>query len=67
VVKLLEALRPLYPHVLGLAGLSAVVAGVWGALGWQAGMVAAGLPFAGFWMYGEARSAGEGWRTRERA
>jgi hypothetical protein len=66
VVKPSEALAALYPHLLGLAGLSAVVAGVWGALGWQAGVIAAGLPFAGFWMYGEARSAGEGWRTRER-
>lgn len=63
MVKLRALLAALYPHLVGVAGLSAVVAGVWGALGWQAGMVAAGLPFAGFWIYGEARAAGEGWRS----
>lgn len=56
-------LRKAYPHLLGLAGLLAVVAGVWDALGWQVGMITAGLPFAAFWLYGEARAAGHAWRA----
>ena len=53
VVRLLAAL----PHLLGLAGLALVVAGIWGAFGWEAGAVVAGSPFAGSWLYGEARRA----------
>lgn len=55
VVKLL-------PHLAGLLGMLAVVAGVWGLFGWQWGVISAGLPFAAFWLYGEARSAGALWR-----
>ena len=53
VVSLREFLSATYPHVLGLAGLAAVVVGVWGWLGWQAGVIAAGLPFATFYVAGQ--------------
>lgn len=42
------------PHLIGLAGISAVVVGVWGWLGWQAGVITAGAPFAAFYVAGQA-------------
>ena len=39
--------------VVGLAGIGLVVAGVWGLYGWQWGAIVAGLPVAGFYLYGE--------------
>ena len=40
---------------VGLAGVALIVAGVWGLGGWEWGVIAAGLPFGGFYLYGEAR------------
>lgn len=42
-------------NAVGLTSLALIVAGVWGLAGWQAGVIVAGLPFAGFWIWGEAR------------
>lgn len=41
-------------NAVGLASLALVVAGVWGWLGWQAGLIVAGLPPSAFFLYGEA-------------
>lgn len=41
---------------IGLACWSAVVAGVWGLGGWEWGLIAAGLPGAIFYAWGEARA-----------
>jgi hypothetical protein len=38
-----------------------IVAGLWGWLGWPAGAIAAGFPFAGFWAFGEYQSAVRSW------
>jgi hypothetical protein len=50
----LTGTRTALPHVVGLAGLAAIAVGVWGAFGWQAGLVAAGAPFASFYVWGQA-------------
>ena len=54
VVRIREALARVLPHLLGYAGLTAVVVGVWGLLGWQAGTILTGLPFATFYLAGQA-------------
>ncbi len=41
---------------IGLAGVALVVAGVWGLWGWEWAAVVAGLPVAGFYVWGEARA-----------
>jgi hypothetical protein len=41
----------------GTLALALIVAGVWGLRGWQWGVIAAGCPFAVFYLYGEARIA----------
>lgn len=41
-------------YLVGFAGLAAIVVGVWGKFGWEVGVIAAGLPFAGFFLWGEA-------------
>jgi len=41
------------PTVIGLSGIAAVVGGLWGLFGWQVGLIAAGLPFAAFYIAGE--------------
>jgi hypothetical protein len=51
--------------VVGLGALALVVAGVWGWLGWPAGVIAAGLPFAGFWAFGEYQAAVRSWGDYE--
>lgn len=54
VLDLVALLVPrVAPHVIGLAGMSAVVVGIWGWLGWEAGLIAAGAPFAAFYMAGQ--------------
>jgi hypothetical protein len=40
-------------HAVGLAGIAAIVVGVWAWIGWPAGVIAAGLPFAGFYLAGQ--------------
>lgn len=40
-------------HAIGLAGIAAIVVGVWAWIGWPAGVIAAGLPFAGFYLAGQ--------------
>ncbi len=41
---------------IGLAGVALVVAGVWGLLGWAWALIIAGLPVAGFYLFGELRA-----------
>lgn len=48
--------RALARDVIGLAALGLVVAGVWGLAGWEWAAIAAGLPIAAFYVWGEARS-----------
>lgn len=43
-----------YPHLGGLAGITAIVVGVWGLLGWEVALIVAGLPFAAFYVAGQA-------------
>lgn len=47
-------------HLAGLGGLAAIVTGVWGVAGWEVAVIVAGVPFAGFYLYGEARSVAPG-------
>ena len=54
VVRIREALARVLPHLFGYAGMAAVVVGVWGLLGWQAGTILTGLPFAMFYLAGQA-------------
>lgn len=54
-----------YPHLLGLTGVLAIVIGVWGWLGWQAGIIIAGLPFASFWIVGQAIEVAHTLPTRD--
>lgn len=49
-------------HLAGLGGCAAIVIGVWGLAGWAVAAIVAGVPFAGFYLYGEARSATSGGR-----
>lgn len=46
------------PDMVGLGAWALVVVGLWGRFGWQAGLIAAGLPFALFYFWGEYRAAG---------
>ena len=48
------------PHVIGLAGVGLIVWGVSAWLGWEAGAIVGGSPFAGFWIWGEARKVTRG-------
>lgn len=43
-------------HAIGLGGIALVVIGVWGLLGWAWACIAAGAPFAAFYVWGEARA-----------
>lgn len=43
-----------YPHVLGLTSIGAIAVGVGEWLGWHAGAIAAALPFATFYIAGQA-------------
>lgn len=52
--QIVEAWAAAWTHAIGLAGVGAIVVGVWGLLGWPAAAIAAGLPFAGFWVWGQA-------------
>lgn len=56
----LDAVRRALPHLVGLGAYGLIVAGVWGSLGWQAAAIVAGLPFAGFWIWSEARKMSRG-------
>ena len=40
--------------VVGVGSLGLIVAGIWGLLGWQWAAIAAGLPAAVFYLWGEA-------------
>lgn len=54
VVRLRALLASIYPHALGLAGIATVAIGVGNWVGWYAGAITAGLPFAGFYIAGQA-------------
>jgi len=54
VVKITEIMSASYRHILGLLGIAAIAVGFWGWLGWCAGIIVAGLPFAGFYVAGQA-------------
>lgn len=41
---------------IGIAGVALVVAGVWSLLGWAWAAIVAGLPVAGFYLYGELQA-----------
>jgi len=41
--------------IIGLAGIGLVAAGAWGFAGWPAACLCAGLPFASFYLWAEAR------------
>ncbi len=42
--------------VVGVVGIGLVVAGVANLFGWEWGAITAGLPIAGFYLYGELRA-----------
>lgn len=44
------------PTAVGVCGLGLIVAGVWGLGGWPWALIAAGLPPAAFYLYGEIAS-----------
>jgi len=46
--------RELVRTAIGLGAWALVVAGVWGLGGWPWGLIAAGLPVSGFYLFGEA-------------
>lgn len=48
--------RELIRSAVGLGGWALVVAGIWGLGGWQWGMIVAGLPIGGLYVYVEAVS-----------
>ena len=41
---------------VGMAGIAAVVVGIWGLAGWQVGLIAAGLPVGGLYYALEVRA-----------
>ena len=47
-------------HVVGLCAIGLVVIGVWGLAGWAWACIAGGAPFAGFYLWGEARAVSPG-------
>ncbi len=51
-----SAKAELIRSAIGLAGVALVVAGVWGLLGWAWAAILAGLPVAGFYLFGELRA-----------
>ncbi len=61
LVTLLERART----IVGLVGIGLVVGGVWGLVGWQWGIITAGVPVATFYIYGEIRSVRGGAYDRE--
>lgn len=48
-------------EIAGVAGFGAIITGVWGLWGWEWALIAAGLPVAGFYLWGQIRivTAGE--------
>ena len=49
-----EPLRAAYPHALGLGSIGAIAVSLGSWLGWQVGMVVMALPFAAFYVAGQA-------------
>lgn len=47
-------------HVIGLCAIGLVVVGIWGLAGWAWACIAGGAPFAGFYLWGEARAVSPG-------
>ena len=47
-------------HAVGLGAIALVVIGVWGLAGWAWACIAAGTPFAAFYVWGEARVVSPG-------
>lgn len=45
------------PHVFGILSLAAICVGIWGKWGWEWALMAAGLPPASFYLFGEIRDA----------
>ena len=58
--------RELARNTVGLAGLGLVVAGVWGLGGWEWAAIAAGLPIAAFYSWGQILSARNEWNHQWR-
>lgn len=54
LTRVREPLAAAYPHALGLASIGAIAIGLGEWFGWPAGAITAALPFASFYIAGQA-------------